>query len=158
MGGIGKNEHYDIQVRRKIIALYTLSVKLKETYNECQYYMSFEDLKVFYETSFFTKSKFCNQLHDLIKSNNAFDLFLPKVKSTYYITYITFLLIFKSKEIEYLLNKALAVEVKSAEILKELAAENISNDNVTIEEFISTHSEQQPERINALKKMINTYY
>lgn len=158
MGGIGKNRHNDIQVKRKIIALYTLSIKLKETYNECQYYMSFEDLKAFYETSFFTKSKFCNQLHDLIKTNNALDLFLPKIKSTYYISYITLCLIFKSKEIEYLLNNAVVLEEKSFEILNELAALEHRNGNVVIEEFISRHSQQQQERISSLKKMIKTYY
>lgn len=158
MGGISKNERSEIQVRQNTLELYTISIKLKETYNECQYYMSFEDLKTFYETSFFTKSKFCDQLHDHIKANNPLDLFLPKVKSIYYITFITFCLIFKSKEIEYLLNKALQLEEKSAEILKRINKLDQGKGGASIEEFIKSHSEQQPAHLNALRKMINTYY
>ncbi|WP_417363006.1 hypothetical protein [Galbibacter sp.] len=158
MGGISKNERSEIQVRQNTLELYTISIKLKETYNECQYYMSFKDLKTFYETSFFTKSKFCDQLHDHIKANNPLDLFLPKVKSIYYITFITFCLIFKSKEIEYLLNKALQLEEKSAEILKRINKLDQGKGGASIEEFIKSHSEQQPAHLNALRKMINTYY
>ena len=44
---MGKNEKIDIQIWRNIVALYATSINLKETYNECQYYMSFEDLKTF---------------------------------------------------------------------------------------------------------------
>lgn len=157
MSSIDKNERSEIEVRQDIVALYTVSIKLKETYNECQYYMSFEDLKTFYESSFFTKSKFCNQLHDYIKATNAFDLFLPKVKSVYYISYVTFCLFFKSSEIGYLLNKALRLEEKSTEILKRIVGQH-QGKGVVVEEFIKSHAHQQPEHLVALRKMINTYY
>ncbi|HLV63843.1 hypothetical protein [Galbibacter sp.] len=157
MGSIGNYERSDNQVRRDTLELYAVTIKLKETYNECQYYMSFEGLKNFYETSFFTKSKFCNQLHDHIKSRNTFDLFLPKAKSIYYITHITFCLIFKSNEIKYLLKKALQLEEKSADILNKMVDQHTVK-NSELEDFIRVHAHQQPGRISALRKMINTYY
>lgn len=156
MGDFENNEHNN-QIRRNTLELYAVSIKLKETYNECQYYMSFEGLKTFYETSFFTKSKFCNELHRHIKSNNPIDLFLPKVKSIYYITHITFCLIFKSKEIKYLLNKALTLEEKSAEILNQMMDQNLGK-NGALEDFIIVHARHQQGRISALRKMVNTYY
>src|SRR5690606_1428460 len=135
MGSIENNERNDYQIRRHTLELYAVSIKLKETYNECQYYMSFEGLKTFYETSFFTKSKFCNQLRDHIKSRNSLDLFIPKVKSIYYITHITFCLIFKSKEIKYLLKKALQLEEKSADILNKMVDQHTVK-NSELEDFI----------------------
>jgi|SRR5690606_23033269 len=158
MGSNDNDERIDNLLRRNTLELYTVSIKLKETYNECQYYMSFEGLKTFYETSFFAKSKFCNELHDHIKANSSFDLFVPKVKSIYYITHLTFCLIFKSREIEYLLNKALRLEEKSAEILKQMVDQDKAHGNVALEDFIRIHSQQQAERLGALRKMINTYY
>lgn len=158
MDGMLKNRHIEIQYRKKIIDLYTLCLKLKETYNECQFYMSFEDLKTFYETSFFTKSTFCKKLHDFIKSNNSSDLFLPRVKSTYYISYLTFALFFKSKEMKYLLNKSLGLELQSSQILKELIALGYDNPNVQLDEFISSYAQNQEQRIKVLTRMIDKYY
>lgn len=155
---MGKNEKMDVQVWRNIVALYATSINLKETYNECQYYMSFEDLKTFYEASFFTKLKFCDQLHDHIRSTRSLDLFLPKVKSTYYITNITVCLMFKSNEIEFLLHKALTLEEKSSKILNILVATRDTAHYTPIAELITSQHRQQPERIRTLKKMLNKYY
>lgn len=155
---MGKNEKFDIQAWRNIVALYAISINLKETYNECQYHMSFEDLKSFYEASFFSKLKFCDHLHDYIKATRSLDLFLPKVKNTYYITKITVGLIFKSNEIEYLLHKALALEERSSEILNQLDCDQNPACSAPIAELITNHGQQQHERIATLKKMLKKYY
>ncbi|MDG3582464.1 hypothetical protein [Galbibacter pacificus] len=147
-----EEKRINISTKKHVRQLYTVNSNLKEVYNECQYYMSHTELKEFYEKSFFSKNNFSNNLYSYLKVRNKGVLFITDLKTSYFISCLTFQLIFQKNKIRFLFKKALKLEERNFELLKKLLKTSVLPESLV--PILKNHHDSQATRIAAIKKVL----
>ncbi|MCM5664248.1 hypothetical protein [Galbibacter mesophilus] len=143
------------KIKKNVIKIFRRSCKLKETYNECQYYMSHSELKLFYEESFFSANTLCNCLDEYVRTWGWTTSLISKFHNAAYITKLTGQLFFTDDEFKLLFTKALFLEEKNFEILKSLDKDSIPEE---IKEMLVSELVAQEKRIKTLKSILKNHY
>ncbi|EIJ37838.1 hypothetical protein JoomaDRAFT_0807 [Galbibacter orientalis DSM 19592] len=146
---------YNKNTQKNIIELYVINCKLKETYNECQYYISPSELKIFYEESFFTKNDFCLDMYDSFMNKQKLALVKAHTQVSVYISILALNLLIVKDGSAYLFKKALALEERNAFVIAALIKEEVSE---SLKEDMSQRFKTQEKRITTLRSIIKNHY
>ncbi|WP_417442982.1 hypothetical protein [Joostella sp.] len=146
-----KKSSFKSHIQRELVKLYDVSCKLKETYNECQYYMTPDELKMFYEESFFSKYNFCNDIRLYLEKNHNVSFFKSRLRNSFYVTKITLFLFIEKDGCGYLFENALALEEQNNKLLLKLLEEHLPDE---LRHKLLKHSLGQEKRIESLKNII----
>ncbi|QLE01516.1 hypothetical protein HX109_08035 [Galbibacter sp. BG1] len=143
------------EVEKNIVKVYQGSCQLKETYNECQYYMSHNELKLFYEESFFSVNTLCVSLQDYVKTKSLWRMPFLKFNNAVYITKLTIHLFFTEDEFKWLFSKALLLEERNFKILEKLQNIQVSEE---LNRILASEYNLQQNRIRTLKSILKEHY
>ncbi|MCX2681106.1 hypothetical protein OOZ15_14230 [Galbibacter sp. EGI 63066] len=141
-------------VKRKLTKLYVVNSKLKETYYECQFYMSHDELKKFYEENFFSINSICDNLYHHLKETNKWGLFFSKIRSICYISVLTLRLYFVKNKFRFLFNRAISLEKKNFGILQGLVVED---EVIQRFDILGSYYEHQGDRMRMIKNTLRSH-